>query len=137
MYLLFDIGGTKMRLANSFDGVNLHATEVIFTPKNFDKAIEVIGDFISRVDSTHEDRRICCGLPGVLDKNKEMLITAPHLSDWVMKPFKKRVSEIIQGPVFLENDASLAGLGESVMGAGRGFSIVAFLTVSTGVGGAR
>jgi len=137
MYLLFDIGGTKMRLANSFDGVNLHGTEVIFTPKAFDKAIAVIGDYISRVDSTHEDRRVCCGLPGVLGKDKEMLIAAPHLSDWVMKPFKKRISEIIHGPIYLENDASLAGLGESVMGAGRGFSIVAFVTVGTGIGGAR
>ena len=34
----------------------------------------------------------------------------------------------------LENDANLAGLAETVIGAGKGKKIVEFLTISTGVG---
>ena len=45
--------------------------------------------------------------------------------------------KIFHAPVFLENDAALAGLGEAVFGAGKGKKIVAYLTISTGVGGCR
>jgi predicted NBD/HSP70 family sugar kinase len=37
----------------------------------------------------------------------------------------------------LENDAALCGLGENKYGAGKGSSIMAYLTVSTGVNGVR
>ena len=39
-------------------------------------------------------------------------------------------------PVFLDNDANAAGLAEAVLGAGRGYHEVYFLTHSTGIGGA-
>jgi len=40
-------------------------------------------------------------------------------------------------PVYLENDAAIVGLGEAMNGAGRGEEIIAYITVSTGIGGAR
>jgi fructokinase len=40
-------------------------------------------------------------------------------------------------PIYLENDAAVAGLGEAVFGAGKGLEIVAYHTVSTGVGGVK
>ncbi|MEA1929647.1 MAG: ROK family protein [Patescibacteria group bacterium] len=40
-------------------------------------------------------------------------------------------------PLYLENDAALVGLGEALTGAGRGHGIVAYVTVSSGVGGVR
>ena len=36
-----------------------------------------------------------------------------------------------------ENDSAIVGLGEAVYGAGKGARIVEYITVSTGVGGAR
>jgi len=40
-------------------------------------------------------------------------------------------------PVLIENDTALAGLGEAMFGAGRGVEIVAYHTISTGVGGVK
>ena len=62
---------------------------------------------------------------------------APNIMGWNGKPFKKELERMFSAPVYLENDAALAGLGEAVKGAGRGYDIVAYMTVSTGVGGAR
>jgi predicted NBD/HSP70 family sugar kinase len=44
---------------------------------------------------------------------------------------------MISSTVLLANDAALVGLGEAVFGAGKGHDIVAYITISTGVGGAR
>ncbi|TAN58722.1 ROK family protein [Patescibacteria group bacterium] len=60
-----------------------------------------------------------------------------NLRGWSKKPLAKELKKIFGAPVLLENDAGLAGLGEAVYGAGKGKKIVAYLTISTGVGGAR
>src|SRR3972149_5827666 len=38
-------------------------------------------------------------------------------------------------PVFVDNDATAAALGECTFGAGRGYRHVVYVTVSTGIGG--
>lgn len=137
MYIIFDIGGTKMRFCVSFDKENLQEVKILPTPRKFEEGMTYLEEYIAKVDSTRTDKAICCGLPGVLDKDKEMLISAPNLSDWAGKPLKKILSEKAKALVYLENDADIAGLGEAVKGAGRNFQIVAYMTFGTGVGGAR
>lgn len=137
MYILLDIGGTNMRLAVSYDKQNLQEEKAFPTPQNFDEAINLISDYIRKEDSTQADMTICCGVPGVLAKDKKTLFSAPHLPGWNNKPLHDKLSEIIHGPAYLENDADLAGLGEAARGAGKDFRIVSYITVSTGVGGVR
>lgn len=138
MQLVFDIGGTKMRLASSFDGQNFQDVKIASTPQDFETAMSVIKDFVAKSgNSSNEDMKIACGLPGVFDRQKTMLINAPNLPSWISRPIKQNLEEITKGQVFLENDASFAALGESIYGAGKGFGIVAFVAVGTGVGGAR
>ena len=137
MYILIDIGGTKMRLASAFDRENLSQIETHTTPPDFDKALEIIRSFVAMTDSKRTDKLVCCGLPGVLDKDKKMLLTAPNLPDWAHKPIKLKLSKIVNAPTYLENDTTLAGLGEAIRGKGAGHSIIAFLAFGTGVGGVR
>jgi glucokinase len=138
MYFVCDIGGTKMRLASSFDGENFQDIQVFSTPQDFESAMDIIEKFVSKSgNSTQEGTKIACGLPGVFDRAKTMLVNAPNLSFWVSKPVKEKLESITGGQVFIENDASFAALGESIYGVGKGFGIVAFVTVGTGVGGAR
>ncbi|HLP44141.1 MAG TPA: ROK family protein, partial [Candidatus Nanoarchaeia archaeon] len=70
-------------------------------------------------------------------QKKETLLGGPNLKDWVGKPLQSELNEFFGAPVFVENDAALVGLGEAMRGGGRGFGIVAYVTVSTGVGGAK
>jgi glucokinase len=55
---------------------------------------------------------------------------------WVDEPILQKMREM-WGDVYLENDAAIVGLGEAVYGAGKDNKIVAYITLSTGVGGAR
>jgi glucokinase len=60
------------------------------------------------------------------------------LPDWQRKPLASALSKRLDGaPVYIENDKAVVGLGEATYGAGVGYGIVAYHTVSTGVGGVR
>ncbi|MGH7739237.1 MAG: ROK family protein [bacterium] len=78
--------------------------------------------------------RVGIGSPGPLDPKKGIVIYTPnlgwknvHLTDYLSRQTGKRV--------FLENDANLAALGETWIGAGRGERFVLCVTLGTGVGG--
>jgi len=42
---------------------------------------------------------------------------------------------MVGGPVFIGNDADLAGLAEYTLGAGKGYRSMVYITISTGIGG--
>ncbi len=63
-----------------------------------------------------------------------LFLTPPNLPGWHNFELTKELEKITGISVQLENDANLAGLAETVIGAGKGKKIVEFLTISTGVG---
>jgi glucokinase len=137
MYLLFDIGGTNTRITFSKNGKDIGEPVIFQTPQDFEEAMISFASAVKNITNYDGFKYVCGGVPGVFDKDTGTLLSAPNLTDWVDKPIKKRLEEIFGVPVFIENDAALVALGESVYGAGKNFSIVEYITVSTGVGGAR
>lgn len=136
MYILFDIGGTKTRLAVSGDGEYIADIKIVATPRDFESGVELVSSFYKENAGSRMDVGIVGGFPGVLNESG-VIVKAPNLPDWIGKPLVKTLEQIGHAKVFVENDADLAGLGEAVLGAGRGYKIVAYLTISTGVGGVR
>ena len=126
-----------MRLAVSENGNKLDRVVILPTPRKFDDAMALIKKAIKELANDKKIKAVSGGIAGPLDKNKTMILNAPNLLDWKNKPLAKELQKIFKAPVFLENDAALAGLGEAVFGAGKGKKIVAYLTISTGVGGCR
>jgi predicted NBD/HSP70 family sugar kinase len=83
---------------------------------------------------------IAGGVRVILDHEKTMMLSDPGgtLPDWQRKPLASALSKRLDGaPVYIENDKAVVGLGEATYGAGVGYGIVAYHTVSTGVGGVR
>lgn len=136
MKLVADIGGTTLRIAGSVDGKTLLTPKILKTPPLYDDGLKLFLASAREIARNEALESVCVGLPGVLNTSKEKLISAPHLPHWVGKALTHDLSAI-NAPVFLENDAALVGLGEAHFGAGRGEKIVAYITVSTGVGGVR
>jgi len=138
MYIVFDIGGTQMRLAGSEDGETLMESVSIATPPDPADAIEQFAELAADVAGGNTLAAVAGGVAGPLNKDRSRLIQSPHLSDWVGFPLKETLRKQCGiKDVYLENDTALVGLGESVVGGGEGFEIVAYITVSTGVGGVR
>jgi predicted NBD/HSP70 family sugar kinase len=138
MYLLFDIGGSSIRFAISKDGKSLEDRPVkVDTPQDFEKAIALFKEMGNKLSQGQPILAMAGSVAGAKNREKSKLIYSPHLQDWVDKPLKERLSDLFNCPVYLENDAALSGLGETVYGAGSKDEIVVYVTVSTGIGGVR
>lgn len=135
MYLLFDIGGTQMRLATSIDGQTLINKKTFPTPTYFADGIKIFENY--KVGLEQDCSVVSGGLPGGLNDQKTELVVARNLPEWVGKLIGRSLSDLFGAPVLLHNDAVLAGLGEAVLGSGVGYDVVAYITISTGVGGVR
>lgn len=140
MYIFFDIGGTKTRVVAG-NGLKFFGEPVKFeTPKDFVKGIKAIVVAAREVCNGERITGIAGGVRGILDHEKTMMLSDPGgaLPDWERKPLASALSkQLDHAPVYIENDTAVVGLGEATYGAGIGYGIVAYHTVSTGVGGAR
>ncbi|MDD5068396.1 MAG: ROK family protein [Candidatus Pacebacteria bacterium] len=137
MYIVFDIGGTKMRIAGSKDGKTLLEPVVVDTPQDFSKMGDLFRGAVEKISQGEKILAVAGGMPGTFDERHERLMVCKHLQGWVSKPLHETIADITKSFVFIENDTAMVGLGEATEGAGRGFPIVTYITVSTGVGGCR
>lgn len=137
MILLFDVGGTKMRVAVSRDGVALGEPTIIPTPVSFADGMAALRRIADELFGDGRITAVSGALAGSFDRARTALLNGENIRDWVGKPVRQELERMFGVPVVLENDAAAACLGEAVYGAGKGNEIVAYLTVSTGVGGSR
>ncbi|MFN3966882.1 MAG: ROK family protein [Endomicrobiia bacterium] len=75
------------------------------------------------------------GAPGPLDTEKGIIHHAPNLPGWNEIPLRNKIQSKIGMDVFIDNDANLAALGESWIGAGKNVKNLICITLGTGVGG--
>jgi len=137
MEIIFDIGGTQTRIATVRSATEFSEPVMYLTPKNYEEGIGAFKKAIHVLVDGKVVTKVAGGFAGTISVSKQ-IVDAPNLPDWVQKPFVlDLMQEFPEATMCLENDAALVGLGEALAGAGVGFEIVAYITVSTGVGGAR
>jgi predicted NBD/HSP70 family sugar kinase len=135
-YVLFDIGGTKTRIAVTEDLKSFGDVATFKTPNNFEEGISLFMEKVRMLTQTPL-RGVCGGIRGALNDDKTGIVYDSILSKWIDKPLVETLKKKLKTDVSLENDAALAGLGEAHFGAGKGLDIIAYHTVSTGVGGVK
>lgn len=75
------------------------------------------------------------GVPGTLDPEKGVVVNCPNLPNWEHVPIVKLISDNVNLPISIDNDANCAALAEHWIGAGKGYKNVVLITLGTGVGG--
>lgn len=136
-YILFDIGGTKTRITVSHDGETFEEPRIVDTPKDFDTAIALLQKHAYELTHGEKIDYAAGDVAGVFSRDRAVLLKSPHLPGWNGKNVKYAIETALSTEASLANDAAVVGLGEAVYGGGKGYSIVAYITVSTGVGGVR
>ncbi len=138
--LALDIGATRVRVAIiREDGAILWRDALLTLAKDGPTAILARVSAVMRQGLASEQgggvRAIGIGAPGPLDPWQGIIYAPPNLPGWDALPLKRLLQDEFGLPVFIGNDANLAGLGEHRYGAGRGASDLVYLTISTGIGG--
>ncbi len=134
--LIFDIGGTNLRLAVT-NGHGFSKPVHVPIEKNYQKALQLIARSAAALIGTKKLTGVAGGLPGPLDSKKTMLLQSTHLPGWARKPFARDLGHIFKAPVYLENDNAVVGLGEAIHGAGKGEAIVGYVGIGTGINGCK
>ncbi|HEY60225.1 MAG TPA: ROK family protein [Anaerolineae bacterium] len=136
-YIMIDIGGTKIRAA-VFPARGITALHVkrIRTQCENQSSLERLIELIHRIwPKKHRVVAIVIAVPGLLDLNKGMVLSAVNIPGWINLPLKQIIEGKFKTPTYLGNDASFAAYGEWRHGAGKGHHNLIFLTISTGIGG--
>lgn len=79
---------------------------------------------------------IAVGIPGLVDQGDGTLLFAPNLH-WRDVPVRAMFQAAFGAvPIFVDNEANMAALGEYFFGAARGYDQVLYLSAGVGLGGA-
>ena len=139
-----DIGGTHLRVAvlqgarllsrvsepTGEDSLPERTISRIF--KMMQQALEMAQVTIDAISG------IGVATPGPLNNRTGVLYSPPNMPSWAHLPLRALFSQHYQPhqpPIYIENDANAAALGEYLFGAGRGCKDIVYLTISTGIGG--
>jgi glucokinase len=137
MFIVVDIGGTKTRVARSRDLETLDQIVIVATPNDYRSGRDRLIALAQELSGGERVEALAVGAPGVISRDRRTLMHAPNLAGWDGASLVDDLQHVLGAPVILENDTAMVGLGEATFGAGRGATILAYLTVSTGVNGAR
>lgn len=138
LFVGVDLGGTKIYTALGDEKGNILNEIVVETEaeKGPEVIVEKIKYTIRYVSEGREEklRAIGIGSPGPLNIKEGIILNPPNL------PFEnynivEKIEKEFNIPVYLDNDANAATIGEYAFGAGKGTENMVYITASTGVGG--
>lgn len=130
-----DLGGTKIAAAVVEEG-RIVQQDRRPTPRTGwvdvrDAMVAMAQDLLKDTDAA----AIGVGSPGPLDFDEGKVLFAPNIPGLENVHLVQELTERLDRPVYLENDANAAGFAEHRYGAARGYASSAYVTLSTGIGG--
>ncbi|HUF12877.1 MAG TPA: ROK family protein [Longimicrobiales bacterium] len=141
-----DLGGTNIVVGViPVDGGDVHAVRTLPTEPQrgakhvVDRMIHMIEQAITQTIEAYGGSRadfagVGVGSPGPLNRETGTIINTPNLG-WRNFPLRDLISNAVNFPTSLDNDANCATYGEWWQGAGRGVDNLIGLTLGTGIGG--
>lgn len=136
-----DIGGTKIAVSLGTRNGKIMAKNV-FPSQGSGGVKEIIHRIGSTVSDLLRDRGLTRGqlmgmgvaVPGGINLSRTAIQKSPNLPSWEGFPLKAVLTRKFRVPIWIDNDANAAALGERYFGAGRGIDNFLYLTISTGIG---
>ncbi len=139
-YIGIDLGGTNIKV-----GVVNEKCQIIGTGKlktNAGRSAEAVFDDMAQAARTavanakismDEVCAVGMGSPGTVNNETGMIEFAGNLQ-FVQVSARKLLEERLGKPIYMDNDANCAALGEALAGAGRGLHTFVAVTLGTGIG---
>jgi glucokinase len=137
MFLGIEIGGTKLQLGvGRGDGSLVALDRHAVSPKDGAEGIlRQIETTARMLIARHGVSAIGIGFGGPIDSAAGFVVKSHHVEGWDRYALVDWCRKTLGLPAHLENDCDAAALAEARFGAGRGHSVVLYVTVGTGIGG--
>lgn len=142
MFLGIEIGGTKLQLGlGAGDGQIVKLWRGTVDPAQGGEGIrrQILAAYpellASAGVSKHDLKGIGVGFGGPTDDDTQTVITSHQIVGWDGFPLADWLTDLLDLPTVICNDADVAGLAEALFGAGKGLSPIFYITVGTGIGG--
>lgn len=130
MLVVVDTGGTKTLVATYTDKGRI-TQEIRFpTPRDTKEYMELLSTTIVTMTDGKTIDAIAVAVPG--QTKKGVAVICPNLG-WYDVPIVAPLKKLFKCPVFLENDANLAGLAEA-HALPQKYDNALYVTISTGIG---
>ncbi|MBR2719573.1 MAG: ROK family glucokinase [Clostridia bacterium] len=140
VYIGIDVGGTGIQMGVVDENGHIITKGGIVTRTDIpvEEQIKAMADCaletLEKSGYTLDDlQSVGIGIPGIAEPGTGMVPFCTNLG-WVNVPLKETFQKYINKPLFIDNDATVAGLAESVAGVSAGTHSSVFLTLGTGVG---
>ena len=138
-----DLGGTNLRAANIDRDGRIYERVRTATPET-EKAEDIVSAIAAAVRECETEglnrgariQSVSVVVPGSVQAGTGVVVNAPNIPSLPGFRLASALSEALDRPVLLENDANAAALGEMWQGAARNCKTIICLTLGTGVGGA-
>ena len=135
-----DLGGTNLRAAAVDRNGNMLSSVAGKTGFSAEREA-IVSEMVEAIDSLRREIGasslvgIGVAVPGFIALEKGVVLNSNNIPALENFPIRDELSERLNAPVILENDANAAALGEKWIGAGREFKDLVMLTLGSGVGG--
>ena len=142
IYAGIDLGGTTIKGALVSEKGEILYQKAIPTGAERDnkEVIRDMGTLVLDMMSEYgvdpeEVESVGIGSPGAIDPENGKVIYAANFANFVDVPVRGILEEMLEKPIYVDNDANVAALGESMFGAGEGRKNCVLITLGTGLGG--
>ena len=141
--LALDFGGTKLAAAVVDLGLEKIVSPVIRRPT---PVAEGASGTLEAMIACGKQALAAFGQPGLVkavgisfggpvSQDRKSVLRSNHVANWNGAPLVDEISRAFQLPAFMDNDGNVAALGEWWFGGHRRLDNLAYIQVSTGVGG--
>jgi glucokinase len=134
-----DLGGTKCHGALA-DLSGTVVVEHVRPTRTSNGAFSALADTIDLLRAEAADRKlplsaVAIGIPAILDPDTGVAVGGPNV-EWQGFEILSRLSQRLDVPFLVENDANLAALAHAWRGDGRGVDHFVTISIGTGIGAA-
>lgn len=136
-FIGIEIGGTKLQLVSADASLTIHGqVQAKVNRQHGAKGIQQqIEKGLQQIKGRSRITAVGVGFGGPVNHHTGRISVSHQIPGWDDFDLKRWLQELTGAPVFIDNDANVAALGEAVYGAGSPYRIVFYMTVGSGIGG--
>ncbi|GAU79731.1 ROK family protein [Fusibacter sp. 3D3] len=137
MFIGIDLGGTN--IAGGLVDASGQIVKSISTPTRVERGSDAIIEDIAQViqalrQHSADVKSVGIGIPGIADPHTGAVLACVNLN-WYDVPLREKLEALIGISVFIDNDATVAGVAEFQVSQKGQYTNAVMLTLGTGIGG--